>query len=273
MLPRHNSSGNVERFSGFADDYDRFRPAAPHMVVEILTQYFGAKPSLVVDLGCGTGLSSFLWLDHADRIIGVEPNADMLHKAQERLHHLGDASHIAFVHGYSNQLDLASGAADVVTCSQSFDWMEPSSTLKEVSRVLRAGGIFAAYDCDWPPTVQWEIEDQYLRLMDRVETIEATLPGNNTPVTKWSKDTHLKNMIASGVFRFTKEVVFHETQPCDAERYVGLALTQGGLQTVYQANPSTIQADIDAFRDTVATHFRGKTLDVIFSYRMRLGVK
>ncbi|MBV8225541.1 MAG: hypothetical protein JO232_10170 [Verrucomicrobia bacterium] len=39
----------------------------------------------------------------------------------------------------------------MITASQSFHWMEPVSTLHEVARILRAGGVFAAYDCDWPP--------------------------------------------------------------------------------------------------------------------------
>ncbi|MHB1627877.1 MAG: class I SAM-dependent methyltransferase [Bacilli bacterium] len=273
MIPEGNMIGNVERFSGFENDYDKFRPAAPHMVIEILTKYFGGKPSVVVDLGCGTGLSSFIWRDSADRVVGVEPNADMIHKAQDKLRGLSDASHISFVQGYSNQLDMASGAADIMTCSQSFHWMEPASTLKEASRVLRKGGIFAVYDCDWPPTVHWDIEDQYIRLMDRVETIAATLTDKNDTVKKWNKKDHLKNMIESRAFRFTKEIVFHDWQSCDAERYVGLALSQGGLQTIHKADPTSLHEDIGAFRDNVKKYFRGETLDVIFSYRMRLGVK
>ena len=271
-----NVIGNVDRFSGFEDEYDRFRPAAPRLVVEILTKHLGKKPSVVVDLGCGTGLSSFIWQDHADRIIGVEPNADMIGKARNKLSPLGGADRLSFVQGYSNQLDLDGESADILTCSQSFHWMEPQSTLKEAARVLRKGGIFAAYDCDWPPTVHWEIEDQYIRLMDRVEAITATLPGQKDAVKKWRKEDHLKNMSESRVFRFTKEVVFHDRQPCDVERYIGLALSQGGLQAVHKAGPAfsaVLDEDIAAFRNRSEKFFRGATLDILFSYRMRLGVK
>ena len=271
-----NVIGNVERFSGFEDEYDSFRPAAPQLAVEILTKHLGKRPSVVVDLGCGTGLSSFIWQDHADRIIGVEPNADMIGKAQNKLSRLGGANRLSFVQGYSNQLDLDGESADILTCSQSFHWMEPQSTLKEAARVLRKGGIFAAYDCDWPPTVHWEIEDQYIRLMDSVEAITATLPGQKDTVKKWRKEDHLKNMSESRVFRFTKEVVFHDRQPCDAERYIGLALSQGGLQAVHKAGPAfsaVLNEDIAAFRDRAEEFFRGATLDILFSYRMRLGVK
>jgi SAM-dependent methyltransferase len=40
------------------------------------------RPTLVVDLGCGTGTSTFYWRGYADRVIGVEPNADMLTTAR-----------------------------------------------------------------------------------------------------------------------------------------------------------------------------------------------
>jgi SAM-dependent methyltransferase len=38
----------------------------------------------------------------------------------------------------------------LVTCSQSLHWMEPEPTFAEVARILRRGGVFAAYDYDWP---------------------------------------------------------------------------------------------------------------------------
>lgn len=273
MIPEGNSKNNIERFSGFEEVYDKYRPQAPQALVRILTNYAGAKPSLVMDLGCGTGLSSFIWKDHADRIIGVEPNDDMLGKAREKLGRSDDASHISFVQGYSNRLDIDSGTVDVVTCSQSFHWMDPVSTLQEVSRVLREGGVFAAYDCDWPPTVHWAIEDEYDRLIRKTDEVITRHVQEESKAKKWNKDEHLQNIRNSDAFRFCKEVVFHNTEPCDAERYVGLALSQGGVQTVFKLGSSELNADIETFRTHAADYFGGRTLDIMFSYRMRLGVK
>src|SRR5262249_48629656 len=42
--------------------------------------------------------------------------------------------------------------------AQSFHWMEPTATLAEIARILRPGGLFAAYDYDWPPAIQWELD-------------------------------------------------------------------------------------------------------------------
>jgi ubiquinone/menaquinone biosynthesis C-methylase UbiE len=273
MIPDGNVKSNVERFSGFEDCYDKNRPEAPQKVIEILMNYLERTPSTVLDVGCGTGLSTFIWKNHARRIIGVEPNDDMLSKAKEKLSHSSGASHISFVQGYSNELNMESDSADVITCSQSFHWMEPVSTLKEVYRVLGDNGIFAAYDCDWPPTLHWTIEEQYMKLLDKADVIIARLEEKDRMARKWSKDQHLSRMCDSGAFRYTKEIVFHNMEKCDAERYVGLAISQGGLQTVFKLGSTDLDADIDTFRTSVEELFRGRTLDVMFSYRMRLGVK
>lgn len=68
---------NVERFAGFGALYDQNRPSAPQEVVEILTTYLRSNPQTVVDVGCGTGLSSLIWLNKAEHIIGFEPSDDM----------------------------------------------------------------------------------------------------------------------------------------------------------------------------------------------------
>ncbi len=74
-------------------------------------------------------------------------------------------------------------------------------------------------------------------------------------------------------FRFTKEIVCHDSQPCDGERHVGMALSQGGQKAVHKVDPDLLSNDIVAFSNRVETYFRDRTLDVVFSYRMRIGVK
>ena len=55
-IPSTDFSGNIERFSGFADVYDHYRPAPPAILGDILTQLAQMPfPQLVVDLGCGGG--------------------------------------------------------------------------------------------------------------------------------------------------------------------------------------------------------------------------
>ncbi|MEK5240236.1 methyltransferase domain-containing protein [Paenibacillus sp. FSL L8-0470] len=273
MIPAGNSKQNIDRFLGFQDEYDRYRPEAPQLVTELLTNYLGCRPALVADIGCGTGLSTFLWRESADSIVGIEPNPDMLAKALDKLARQGQQQSLSFVQGYSNQLPFDSGSVDIITCSQSFHWMEPISTLQEISRCLRQGGVFAAYDCDWPLVLQADIETRYKQLISAADKLLDVLQPSAEQAHKWDKEGHLGRIEASGCFSFAREIVFHNTEECDAERYVGLALSQGGIQTVLKLGSSALEQLISDFSVAVEQYFQGRTLPVHISYRMRVGIK
>ena len=139
---------NANRFAGFADLYDSVRPTPPTALSDVLTRYAGGRPALVVDLGCGTGLSTRWAAGWAARVIGVEPSADMRARAAA----VTDDPNVRYVDGWSSDTHLPAGSADVVLAVQALHWMEPNGTFAEVARLLRPGGVFAALDCDWPPS-------------------------------------------------------------------------------------------------------------------------
>ena len=58
---------------------------------------------------------------------------------------------MAYQPGFSFATGLPDASADVVIAVQAMHWMEPVSTLAEVARILRPGGVFASFDADWPP--------------------------------------------------------------------------------------------------------------------------
>ena len=264
---------NVDRFSGFQDTYDTNRPAAPPIVADIITGYLGQPAGLVADVGCGTGLSSFLWQDRAGRVIGIEPNDDMRSIAEQRVAERQLQEQFTFTTGYSHELPLDADSADVITCSQSFHWMEPVSSLREFARVLRPGGIFAAYDCDWPPTVEWQIEAAYDELHAAADEIIDRLDAPERLVNKWDKSGHLASIENSGLFRYTKEIVFHHMEPFHADRLIGLLLSQGGLQTVFKLGSNELDEQLSAFSNRVHQYFGEATKPIMLSYRMRIGIK
>src|SRR3954447_19347377 len=191
--PAHVAA-NVERFMGFADVYDSFRPRPPLAVLDILTQLAQApRPALVVDLGSGTGLSTALWAERAAQVVGVEPSADMRAQAEQRVAGLADPAHVRYQAGYANATGLPDGCADIVTCSQSLHWMEPVSTFAEIARILRPGGVFAAYDCDWPPTVSWAMEQPHHDFHAHLHAAEQA-HGFARDVRSWNKQQHLERM-------------------------------------------------------------------------------
>jgi ubiquinone/menaquinone biosynthesis C-methylase UbiE len=264
---------NVERFSGFADTYDAYRPQPPAVIVDILTQLARCpRPKLVVDLGCGTGLSTRLWSGSADAVTGIDPNPDMLDEAQRRT----DAPNVTYRAGMSSDTGLPDGCPDIVTCSQSLHWMEPEPTFAEVARILRAGGDFAAIDCDWPPTTDWEAQmaysGGYASFTSRVKALEEQ-HGIKGRVTKWSKDEHLARMRASGGFRCTAEALAHGVEMGNADRLVGLALSQGSVASLLKLGLSEKEIGLEDLRTAAERTLGSELKPRYFGYRIRLGVK
>ncbi len=122
---------------------------------------------------------------------------------------------------------LPDACADIVTCSQALHWMEPTGTFREVARILHAGGVFAAYDYDWPPvTTSPEVDALYTECMATSRRIEKER-GVSEGVRHWSKDGHLARLHESGMFSYVRECTLHHIDTGNAARLVGLLLSQG----------------------------------------------
>jgi SAM-dependent methyltransferase len=182
-----------------------------------------------------------------------------------------DAS-VSYRGGLSHATGLEAGCCDIVTCSQALHWMEPRGTFAEVRRILRAGGVFAAIDCDWPPTTaRWEVDAAYVEFMARTAAVERNR-NLSDGLQRWSKDQHLSRMQASGCFRLTREIAVHSVETGDASRYVGLALSQGGVQTVLKAGIDEKEIGLDIFRETTARLLGDVPGPWYFTYRVRIGI-
>jgi len=249
---------------GFARGYDRFRPRPPLVLLELLGRYARAeRPRLVVDLGCGTGLSTRAWSGIADRVIGVEPNPAMLAAAEE-------ADGVEYREAFAQDTGLDAASADIVTSSQSLHWMEPEPTFAEAARILRPGGVFAAYDYDWPPLVDPEVDDAFLAYTHRRAELRAR-HGIQSGADRWEKRRHLERMRASGRFRQCREVVLHSVEEGKADRIVGFAYSLGLPAT---APDDELERELRvAELDAAARRVLGdRTVPFVFGYRVRLGV-
>lgn len=260
---------NIDRFSGFADTYDSNRPQPPVAVIDILnTINRTPRPAFVVDIGSGTGLSTRLWSGRAERIVGIEPNADMRAQAAAATSNPS----ITYQDGTSTATRLPHVCADVVTCSQCLHWMEPEPTFAEIARILRPGGVFAAIDCDWPPTIGWEMESAYRAFLQRVHAMEGET-GLTKEVHRWAKESHLARMEASGRFRYTKEVLMHHVESGNAARLVGLAKSFGGVATLLRNGISEERIGLTALRKVAEKELGDGPRPWYFSYRVRIGIR
>lgn len=194
----------------------------------------------------------------------------MINLAMEKASHL---ENVNFISGFSDNTGLESGSIDIITCSRSFHWMNPETTLNEAARILKEGGIFAVYDCDWPPVCNWEAEFEYIKLFDKVTEIEAKYPKLNSSFIKWDKEKHLSNIKKSSDFRYVREIVSSNTEICNAQRFIEIALSQGGLQSVMKSNLDEINPYVVDFKKKIIDIFGTSEFKIDFCYRMRIGVK
>jgi SAM-dependent methyltransferase len=131
------------RFTGLAGTYAKHRPDYPAAAIEAIVDRCGLDGSgLLVDVGCGTGISSRLFARRGIRVLGIEPNADMLARAAAA-EVPPDVPRPEYVTGRAEATGLANGSATVVLAAQAFHWFQPEAALREFHRILRPSGWVA----------------------------------------------------------------------------------------------------------------------------------
>jgi SAM-dependent methyltransferase len=124
------------RFSSRADHYARARPSYPGELIDLLASRCGlTRASVIADIGSGTGLLAELFLRHGNRVLGVEPNAQM-REAGERL--LAGYARFMSVPGSAEQTELPAACVDLVVAGQAFHWFDAARARVEFARILRA---------------------------------------------------------------------------------------------------------------------------------------
>lgn len=133
-----NFADAQQRFSSRVADYVRYRPGYPTALLDVLRRACGLKREHVIaDVGSGTGLLSKIFLENGNRVIGVEPNAEMRAAGDELL---AEYANFSSVNGASDATTLARASVDFVTAAQAFHWFEPSAARSEFARILEPGG-------------------------------------------------------------------------------------------------------------------------------------
>lgn len=259
----------ARRFSGFADLYDSARPTPPAELVGLLTGWAGVERPDVVDLGAGTGLSTVLWSGQAASVRAIEPSADMRAVATTRIAALPDAGSFELCDATAEETGLPDGCADVVTASQAMHWFDADRALPEIARLLRPGGVFAAYDSQWPPTIDPQADAAYAEC-DRLVRAAEVRRGLRPPYA--AKEGHADRLRHSGLFRHIEDIALHKRESGDAERLVAVARSQGGVVALLAAGVSESAIGLSALREVAA-----RRLPVArpwwWTYRVRLAVR
>ncbi|MBI4055992.1 MAG: methyltransferase domain-containing protein [Elusimicrobia bacterium] len=128
-----------ERFTKTAELYHKHRPTYPSKAIKWILKICEVKtPATVVDVGCGTGISTRLFVREGFRVIGVDPNEDMLA-------HACQAGGAEYRCGDSSNTGLPEGCANLIVVAQAFHWFDIRSTFREFKRILKPQGWCAAF--------------------------------------------------------------------------------------------------------------------------------
>jgi SAM-dependent methyltransferase len=126
-----------DHFSRQAAAYSRYRPAYPP---ELIAHVASLAPSrgLAIDCATGSGQAAVALARHFERVIAVDGSVSQLIRA---LPALG----VQYVAGLAERLPLRAGCAELVTAAQAAHWFDFERFYAECRRVLRPGGLVAAW--------------------------------------------------------------------------------------------------------------------------------
>ncbi|MGV3525197.1 MAG: class I SAM-dependent methyltransferase [Candidatus Sericytochromatia bacterium] len=251
-------------WSGTSEDYQRFRQPIPATMLQALKRLAGL-PLLerVVDLGAGTGLSTRAWAEDAQEIIGVEPESDMLTRAQAHT----PQPHIRYLQRYAHDTGLPSDTADIVCAASAIHWMEPVATLREVLRILRPQGLFAFVGPSHPPlSPSLVIDAAYFELFRVVARWEHLLP----PVEKWSWNDFSALIEAQKCFALKRFFSVHQALEWTAQDYLNWLSTVPQLQRLVSQGPSEVAEHFDQFTEILKAQWGKGAQTCLFVYNARV---
>ena len=143
---------NTQRFTGRAQDYDRYRQRYPtEEVLTRLQDWCGLTPDwLVADIGAGTGMLAEVFLANGNRVLAVEPNADMREPMRNAVEqHLGyPTPQLEIIDATAEATTLPAASVDMVAAGRAFHWFDRERALAEFRRILKPNGWVALIAAD-----------------------------------------------------------------------------------------------------------------------------
>jgi demethylmenaquinone methyltransferase / 2-methoxy-6-polyprenyl-1,4-benzoquinol methylase len=116
-----------------------------------------AVPNRVLDVACGTAGASLQLADRTKaQIVGIDITEEMLHQGRRNIDRAGKNDRIQLIAGRGQQLPFVDAEFDALTFTYLLRYVDdPQSTLDEMARVVKPGGVAASLEFLLPPSRFW----------------------------------------------------------------------------------------------------------------------
>lgn len=130
------------RFASTASLYEHLRPPYPSEFFRSVAHRLGlTKQSSLIDLGTGPGLLALGFAPYVGRVVGVDPEPEMIEAARRAA--AGAGRDITLIEGKAETLAPDIGSFDVVTIGRALHWMDRDLTLALLDRLVAHDGAIA----------------------------------------------------------------------------------------------------------------------------------
>ncbi|WP_416483234.1 class I SAM-dependent methyltransferase [Streptomyces sp. CL12] len=127
-------------FKGTATYYERGRLPYADGLASTLSEKLNLRGhGTVADIGCGPGTLARLMAGLCDRVVAVDPDADMIEHGRALAESAG-ISNITWLTLPAEEIAFEVGELDAAVFGQSFHWMDRSRVAAQLRTSLRAGG-------------------------------------------------------------------------------------------------------------------------------------
>jgi ubiquinone/menaquinone biosynthesis C-methylase UbiE len=151
------------RFRTTVPFYERYRLGYPQrLLARVMAETSLRAGDAVLDLGCGPGTLSIPFARLGMRVVGVDPEPNMLAAAAAAAQEAGVA--VELKQGSSFELPPGIGPVKLVVMGRSFHWMDRTATLAALDGFIAPDGAVALFDDEHPRTV----ENAWRRALDEV---------------------------------------------------------------------------------------------------------
>ncbi len=127
---------NRNRFGLLVKDYVAHRRGYPDKVYMIIREHLPNLEINALDVGCGTGIMTYVLATFCHSVIGVDKEEEMVETAKENA-----SGNCSFKVSPAEILSFPDASFDLITVAQAFHWFDHDKAIKEFRRVIRPNGL------------------------------------------------------------------------------------------------------------------------------------